>query len=426
MKYFTLLLVLSAFNSLLFPQWQTQNSGTTENLNDVFILNQTSAIVIGNNGTILKTSNNGSEWISINSGTPNRLNAVSFRDNENGIAVGNEVICRTTDGGGNWNSTISLSNFLNVSYREIYFGGPNIIIGDENGYILYSSDDGNTWNLTLIFPTQPLIAVGFNYDSPSIHAPLAYIATTYNTGVSFFPSTTWNIYENPIIPAWDILTGGEFYDNNQYLVGWNGNPGPASLLLRRTDSDTTWGPIYSFVPGPYIPNDIKALNEILFVCGSDGKIFKSIDHGDNWTQQFTSITNSLNAISFRYDSIGYSVGDNGAILFTSNGGGINSVGEIIQPNEIVLYQNYPNPFNPLTNIEYKINSKQYVQLKIYDVLGNEITTLVNEEQLTGSYAFEFNPALTNLKISSGIYFYKISTSGEEGHFVQTKKMIYLK
>jgi hypothetical protein len=221
------------------------------------------------------------------------------------------------------------------------------------------------------------------------------------------------------------LTGGEFYNWNQYLVGWNGNPGPIPIILRRI-SFTLWETIYSFVPGPYIPNDIKALNEILFVCGSDGKTFKSTDRGDNWTEQFTGITENLNAIDFFNDAIGYSVGRNGTILFTSNGGGINSVDEVIEPDRIFLGQNFPNPFNPSTNIEYKLNSRQYVQLKIFDVLGKEVTTLVSNEQPAGSYNVEFNPSLTNSKQSSGIYFYKLSTTGEEGHSVQTKKMIYLK
>lgn len=226
MKYFTLLIVLIFCGSLSFPQWHVQNSGTTENLNDVAILNQTSALVVGNNGTILRTTNNGSEWNSKNSGTTNNLNAVSFRDEENGIAVGNAVLCRTSDGGENWSVTTYTNNFITVSYRGSYFSGQNIIIVRENGEILFSTNDGNTWNDTLLIPNQPLIAIGFNYYSPSLHSPLVYIASSYYTGTSSFPPVGWYLYENPINPVWDILTGGEFFDWNQYLVGWSGNPGP--------------------------------------------------------------------------------------------------------------------------------------------------------------------------------------------------------
>jgi photosystem II stability/assembly factor-like uncharacterized protein len=101
MKYFTLLIVLNFWGSLSFSQWQIQSSGTTENLNDVAVLSQTTAIVVGNIGTILKTTNSGEDWILKNSGTANNLNAVSFRDEQNGIAVGNGSICRTNNAGEN-------------------------------------------------------------------------------------------------------------------------------------------------------------------------------------------------------------------------------------------------------------------------------------------------------------------------------------
>ncbi|NOX17073.1 MAG: T9SS type A sorting domain-containing protein [Chlorobi bacterium] len=90
-----------------------------------------------------------------------------------------------------------------------------------------------------------------------------------------------------------------------------------------------------------------------------------------------------------------------------------------------LYQNYPNPFNPTTTIEYSIPfvgnanfAYPTVTLKIYDILGSEITTLVNEKQHTGNYSIRFNA--TNL--SSGIYFYSLQI----GEFTETKKMIFLK
>ena len=90
----------------------------------------------------------------------------------------------------------------------------------------------------------------------------------------------------------------------------------------------------------------------------------------------------------------------------------------LAPNGFVLEQNYPNPFNPSTNIKYAIAGKQLVLLKVYDVLGNEIATLVNEEKPTGTYEVEFNASY----LSAGVYYYTIVTD----NFVQTKKMILLK
>ncbi len=88
------------------------------------------------------------------------------------------------------------------------------------------------------------------------------------------------------------------------------------------------------------------------------------------------------------------------------------------PGEINLSQNYPNPFNPITSIKYIIDSRQFVNLKVYDLLGREVATLVNEEKPAGTYEIEFDAK----NLSSGIYFYKL----QSGSFVDSKKMIYLK
>ena len=88
------------------------------------------------------------------------------------------------------------------------------------------------------------------------------------------------------------------------------------------------------------------------------------------------------------------------------------------PSKFSLSQNYPNPFNPTTTIEYQIPDASFVTLKIYDVLGREVATLVNEEKPAGKYSVNFN--LPNF--SSGVYFYKLTA----GNYVQIKKMVLLK
>ncbi|MBT8380647.1 MAG: T9SS type A sorting domain-containing protein [Ignavibacteria bacterium] len=91
---------------------------------------------------------------------------------------------------------------------------------------------------------------------------------------------------------------------------------------------------------------------------------------------------------------------------------------VVAPIDFALSQNYPNPFNPVTIINYQLPAKIFVSLKIYDVLGNEIAALVNEEKPPGKYEVEFDA--TNL--TSGTYFYKL----QAGNFVETKKMILLR
>jgi hypothetical protein len=84
----------------------------------------------------------------------------------------------------------------------------------------------------------------------------------------------------------------------------------------------------------------------------------------------------------------------------------------------VLEQNYPNPFNPSTTIKFQLPELSFVTLKVYDVLGNEIKTLVNEEKVVGNYEVEFNAT----RLPSGIYFYRL----QSGSFVETKKMVLMK
>jgi hypothetical protein len=88
------------------------------------------------------------------------------------------------------------------------------------------------------------------------------------------------------------------------------------------------------------------------------------------------------------------------------------------PKTFELYQNYPNPFNPSTTISFLLPSKSFVSLKIFDLLGRKVATIVSEEMLAGSYSQQWNAA----NLSSGIYFYRL----QAGSFTETKKLILLK
>ena len=93
-------------------------------------------------------------------------------------------------------------------------------------------------------------------------------------------------------------------------------------------------------------------------------------------------------------------------------------GSLLSPDSYNLAQNFPNPFNPTTSIRYSIPKRSNVTLKVYDILGNEVASLVNEEKDQGVYTVSFNAA----SLSSGIYFYRL----QSGTFVETKKMLLLK
>jgi hypothetical protein len=96
------------------------------------------------------------------------------------------------------------------------------------------------------------------------------------------------------------------------------------------------------------------------------------------------------------------------------------------PIEFVLEQNYPNPFNPSTKISWQSPVSSWQTIKVFDVLGNEVATLVDEYKPAGIYEVEFNtvslPSRSGSALTSGVYFYQL----KEGDFIQTKKMILMK
>jgi hypothetical protein len=95
------------------------------------------------------------------------------------------------------------------------------------------------------------------------------------------------------------------------------------------------------------------------------------------------------------------------------------------PAKFALLQNYPNPFNPSTAISFSLPSKSFVLLKVFDVMGREVATLVNEELAAGNHYRQWDAS----NVSSGVYFYRLSartTSGQSGSFVETKKLVLLR
>jgi beta-glucuronidase len=109
--------------------------------------------------------------------------------------------------------------------------------------------------------------------------------------------------------------------------------------------------------------------------------------------------------------------------FYNVGGTVSDLSEEMNsviPEKYSLEQNYPNPFNPETIIRYNIPKEAFVKIKVYDALGNEITTLVNENKIAGKYEVNFNA--DKCRLSSGIYLYRI----EANDFTSTSKMVYLK
>lgn len=159
-----------------------------------------------------------------------------------------------------------------------------------------------------------------------------------------------------------------------------------------------------------------------FASGYNGTIIKTTDGGLSWNSSPTGTHNSLKSIYCVNSNVCYVVGNGGTILKTTNGGATFIKDNSGMPQDYVLYQNYPNPFNPSTTIRYQLPMNRFVKLEIYDVLGREISQLVNEEQSEGSYSINFNAA----SLASGIYFYRLTISNPLGEFVKSKSMLLIK
>ncbi len=127
---------------------------------------------------------------------------------------------------------------------------------------------------------------------------------------------------------------------------------------------------------------------------------------------------------FSKSDISHSWFDKGGVAYTFYNSDSNTV-SVENPyelastvNDFKLYQNYPNPFNPVTSIKFSINNKQFVSLKVYDVLGNEVAVLLSEDLNSGNYIIDYNAGY----LSSGVYLYKL----QAGSYTETRKMILMK
>jgi hypothetical protein len=119
---------------------------------------------------------------------------------------------------------------------------------------------------------------------------------------------------------------------------------------------------------------------------------------------------------------GWVVGDKGTILKTINGGADPATevegGTLVLPTRFDLSQNYPNPFNPSTAISYQLTTTSFVTLRVFDVLGREVATLINDSRPPGTYIVQFDAS----GLPSGIYVYCL----QAGNFISAKKMVLMK
>ena len=249
-----------------------------------------------------------------------------------------------------------------------------------------------------------------------------------------FDTEDWIEFYNPDNDAVDI-SGWKFVDDditNQFIF-------PGGTILGADDYLVLCRDTVKFKL--LYPNQNKVLGNINFGLSSDGDHIMLKDNSGNLIDEVTYSSSGLwtplpngngPTLSLVNPQLDNSLAESWkASGFSGTPGYLNDIytktelENDLVPTEFVLYQNYPNPFNPVSTIRYSIPSVTLsgvegsrVQLKIYDVLGNEVATLENEYKSAGTYEVEFNAA----KYTSGVYFYRL----QAGSFVETKKMILLK
>jgi photosystem II stability/assembly factor-like uncharacterized protein len=366
---------------------------------------------VASTGKILKTTNSGSNWMSQNLNTGYTLRSVYFTDDNSGYVVGDTLfsnsskVFKTTNGGTSW-----ISQFFNgIGFNSVYFVNSNTgyMTGywAGNGYIYKTTDAGNSWNQLL----NELNAGFYSVDFPDINNGFA----TAGNGTLYKTTNAGDNWGTRSVSAFRL--NSVYFPNKDtgFVAGDNGR------IYRTTNNGLTW--IRQLLETTNILQSIYFVNSTTGYCaGWNGIILKTTNSGVNWIQQAPVSNNNLYSVFFTNSNTGYATGDRGTIIKTIDGGSVISVNQISSsiPDKFYLYQNYPNPFNPGTVIRYSINENRFISLKVYNILGNEIATLVNEKQDAGIYEVQWNGS----NYSSGVYYYRIEADG----FTETKKMLLLK
>ena len=356
-----------------------------------------------NNGVYLST-NNGINWTqtSLNNRT---IFSLAVKDNIIFAGSYNNLtpygVYMSTNNGINWTQT-SL-NYQSVSSLAV--SGNNVIAGSYNysnpSGIYLSTDNGTTWTQTSL-NNRTAYALAVNGNS-------VFAGTLSNSGVysSTDNGTNWSQ------TSLNNRAVGSLAVNGNYIFAGTGNFG----VYASSNNGTDW------IQTSLNDQSVYALainGNYVFAGSSTTGVYVSSNNGTDWTQRTEGIGNLYVRSLCVFNNYIFAGTDfNGVYrrplseLLT----GIQTISEMVPVNYSLL-QNYPNPFNPTTNVQFSIINVQLVTLKVFDILGRDVATLVNEQLQPGKYEVTFDGS----NYSSGIYFYKLSTT----EFTDTKRMLMIK
>jgi subtilisin family serine protease/photosystem II stability/assembly factor-like uncharacterized protein len=349
----------------------------------VFALDSLTAWLNVEGGKIYKTVDGGASWTQQKYPEPQAYYFCGFWffDEANGYALGNPqssgrklIMLRTTDGGATWthfsNEPIAPSEYYMENLAVWCTDTQHIWFGSADSRVWRTTNGGETWLFTTI-GTSGVSGLAMRDDSVGV-----------------------------------LCAGGGF---------------EPEIFARTTNGGATWQPQPSPIAGGGLAAAMLPGSREAWIAGSHAVAY-SPDEGTTWTLQPTdAFSIYVNAISFCDPENGWAVTDQGEILRYQVRNVVSGVR--LQPDKnlpfrAILDQNYPNPFNPRTKIRFQVPGVSLVKLTVYDVLGREVVTLVNERRVAGAYEESFDGS----RLASGVYFYRI----QAGDFVSTKKFVLLK
>jgi photosystem II stability/assembly factor-like uncharacterized protein len=375
-------------------------------------------------GVIVRSTDNGTNWIKDNTGLPNDgVGIVSLAVLDTIIFVGmysygaGYGVFRSTDKGLSWipvNSGLS-----NLRVYALYVSEEDLFAGTDGDGVFLSTDYGDSWTN---------VSEGLWY--PQIITSFASIGTNLFAG-SMWPYGGGGVYRSTNKGTnWTAVSYGltSYAVSDLAVSGTNlfaGTQGAylsdSSGIFCSTNNGANWDLVGLENLNLFA---LACIDNYIFAGTFNDGIFLSTNNGTSWVPFNEGIDDNTSIVSI-------AIKDSNVFISTYRSGPwvvcrrplsdiITSVAQAIDPLPInyFLSQNYPNPFNPSTKITYSLPNTGMVQIKVFDLLGQEIATLVNEEKPVGTYEVNWNAA----NLPSGVYFYRI----QAGSFVQTRKMILLK
>lgn len=411
--------------------WVKQDSPTQAHLKQVVFVDSLYGWIAGDSGIILHTTNGGDNWIVQHRDTLIFFNDIYFLNRTMGWAVAwnydfmnfGTHFFRTTNGGNNWSRYFHPDTMIFATC--IYFYNENrgwIGMANANPVTIFeTTNGGTTWDSSRVelgfVSNFPVRAIKFA-DSLTGVAAGGYIDIAGIVWMTTNAGFNWNSYIVGAEPFFDIDFKN---DTIFYVCGGDYEYGVSTAYS--TNSGANWFYRTLEIFGMGLGMGFRTDQEAWITSNFSQKLVFTTDGGEGWFEIDAPDSSTLYGLNFANQKTGWTVGNNGTILkYLNTSVNINNGQENVF--DFKIFQNYPNPFNSFTNLRFQLNYPSMVTIKIYDVLGREVRTLLNEMKHPGEHRLRFDAA----DLQSGVYFYRIittqlhdgKTSEKSGKMVITK------